>query len=347
MRELVDRHPLVQLTLARFREFLREPEAIFWVFAFPVLLTLALGIAFRSQETQAVPVGIVRAEGSDRLLTQLRGDAGLDVRLIDPGEMDVLLRNGAVQIVVLPGTPPTYRFDPTRPESRLARLTLDAALQRAAGRRDVWTPREELVVAPGSRYVDWVLPGLLGMNIMGTGLWGIGFAVVQARTRKLLKRLMATPMRRSDYLLSHVCSRLLFLALEVIAIVGFGVLAFGVPLNGSLWALAAIALLGSLSFGGLGLLLASRPKTVEGVSGLMNLAMLPMWVLSGVFFSSENFPDVMQPFIKALPLTALNAALRAVMIDGAALGSLWPEMLNLSAWGLGCFVVALKIFRWR
>jgi ABC-type multidrug transport system permease subunit len=338
---------LTQLTLARFREFLREPEAIFWVFAFPVLLTLALGIAFRTQDAPAVPVGVASAVGADGLIAQLRSDSGLDVRLVHRGDMDLLLRNGAVQIVVIPGTPPTYRFDPTRPESRLARLALDAALQRAAGRRDVWTPREEMVVAPGSRYVDWVLPGLLGMNIMGTGLWGIGFAVVQARTRKLLKRLMATPMRRSDYLLSHVCARLLFLALEVISIVGFGVLAFGVPLNGSLWALGCITLLGSLSFGGLGLLLASRPKTIEGVSGLMNLAMLPMWVLSGVFFSSENFPDVMQPFIKALPLTALNEALRAVMIDGTSLVALWPQILNLSAWGLGCFVVALWIFRWR
>jgi ABC-type multidrug transport system permease subunit len=252
-----------------------------------------------------------------------------------------------VQIVVLPGTPPAYRFDPTRPESRLARLVVDDVLQRAAGRRDEWTPREETVTAPGSRYVDWVLPGLLGMNIMGTGLWGIGFAIVQARTRKLLKRLMATPMRRSEYLLSHVLSRLIFLALEVIAIVGFGVVAFGVPLYGSVWTLAVVCLLGALSFGGLGLLLAARPKTIEGVSGLMNLAMLPMWVLSGTFFATENFPDAMQPFIQALPLTALNRALRAVMIDGSPLASLWREIANLVVWGLGCFGVALKFFRWR
>jgi ABC-type multidrug transport system permease subunit len=261
--------------------------------------------------------------------------------------MDVELRNGSVQILVLPGTPPTYRFDPTRPESRLARLALDDALQRARGRRDAWTPREQTVVSPGSRYVDWVLPGLLGMNIMGTGLWSIGFGVVQARTRKLLKRLMATPMRRGQYLLSHVLSRLVFLALEVVTIVGFGVLAFGVPLEGSIAALGLDCLLGALAFGGLGLLIASRPRTIEGVSGLMNLAMLPMWVLSGVFFSAEHFPDLMQPFIQALPLTALNQALRGVMIDGASLAALWPQLANLGVWGVGCFAIAVRVFRWR
>jgi ABC-type multidrug transport system permease subunit len=340
-------HPITELTLARFREFLREPEAIFWVFAFPVLLTLALGVAFRQQEAQPVPVGIAAGEGAAELLAQLQEAPGLDVRMVERAAMDVSLRNGAVQIVVVPGSPPTYRFDPARPESRLARLALDAALQRALGRRDVLNPREEAVVAPGSRYVDWVLPGLLGMNIMGTGLWGIGFAVVQARTRKLLKRLMATPMRRSHYLLGHVLSRLMFLALEVVAIVGFGVFVFGVPLVGPVWGLAFFSLLGALAFGGLGLLLASRPRTIEGVSGLMNLAMLPMWVLSGVFFSSENFPDLMQPFIRALPLTMLNEALRGVMLDGASVAALWPQTAGLILWGIGCFAVAVKIFRWR
>lgn len=276
------RHPVVELTLARTREFLREPEAIFWVFAFPVLLTLALGIAFREQGEPPVSVGIVRGEGADALLERLQGTPGLRLRMVDRTAMDVSLRNGVVQILVTPGTPPTYRFDRARAESRLARLALNEALQRASGRRDLWTPREEAITAPGSRYIDWVLPGLLGMNIMGTGLWGVGFGIVSARTRKLLKRLMATPMRRTHYLLGHVLSRLIFLTLEVVAIVGFGVLVFGVPLFGSIWDLALFSLLGALAFGGLGLLLASRPKTIEGVSGLMNLAMLPMWVFSGV-----------------------------------------------------------------
>jgi ABC-2 type transport system permease protein len=250
-------------------------------------------------------------------------------------------------LVVVPGVPPTYRFDPTRPESRVARLVVDNALQRAAGRTEVWTARDEEVVTPGSRYIDWLLPGLLGMNIMGTGLWSIGFSVVQARTRKLLKRLMATPMPRGYYLLSHLLARLIFLVLEVVALLLFGWLAFGVTSAGSLWIVGALALLGAFSFAGLGLLIASRARTIEAVSGLMNVAMLPMWLLSGVFFASSNFPDVAQPFIQALPLTALNDALRAVMLEGRGVAGIVRETATLSLWGLVTFGLAIKLFRWR
>lgn len=341
------RHPLWELTRARFREFVREPEALFWVFGFPVLMTVALGIAFRSREAPPVVVGVVEGGGSEALRSQIDRAPGIDAHVVPVDRMDFALRRGNVDILVFPGHPPTYRFDPTRPESRAARLVLDDVLQRAQGRRDVWSARDDRVTVAGSRYIDFVLPGLLGMNIMGTGLWGIGFSLVQARSRKLLKRLMATPMRRSHYLLSQVLSRLAFLALEVTAIVGCGVLVFGVPMRGSLVALALICLVGALSFGGLGLLLASRPKTIEGVSGLMNLAMLPMWLMSGVFFSSERFPAVMQPLVRALPLTALNDALRGVMLDGTAVAAQWSQLAILGVWGVGCFAVALKIFRWR
>jgi ABC-2 type transport system permease protein len=340
-------HPLVELTLTRFREFIREPEAVFWVFAFPVLMTLALGIAFRRQEPAPIPIGVEEGEGAAAAMEALGREPNAVARLMRPHEAEIALRNGSVHVVVRPGQPPVFRLDPTRPESRTARMVADAALQRAAGRADVWEGRDEPVVAPGSRYIDWLVPGLLGMNLMGTGLWGIGFGVVNARVRKLLERLMATPMRRSHYLLSHVLSRLAFLALEVTVIVGFARLLFGVPLNGSLVALAGICLLGALSFGGLGLLLASRAKTIEAVSGLMNVAMLPMWMLSGVFFSSEHFPAVMQPAIQILPLTALNQALRAIMIDGAPVTALGVQVAILTGWGLGCFAVALRIFRWR
>src|SRR5207247_10590095 len=200
---------------------------------------------------------------------------------------------------------------------------------------------------PGCRYMDFLSPGLLGMNRMGSGLWGVGFSVVQARTKKLLKRFMATPMRRSHYLMSFIFSRLLFLFLEIAALVGFGWLMFRVGVRGSLGSVAFITILGALSFAGLGMLVASRARTIEAVSGLMNLVMLPMWILSGTFFSYARFPDAMQPFVKALPLTALNDALRAVMIDGTALAQLGPPLAIVVAWGLVSFGVALRIFRWR
>jgi len=340
-------NPLVELTLSRFREFLREPEAVFWVFAFPVIMTCALGIAFRSRGEEPVIVGVVEQAGADEVARALDGAGGFTVRRIAPDDLDRAVRDGRAPVVVVPGTPPAYRFDAARAESQVARLAVDRALQRAAGRRDAFTPVEEPVAIVGSRYIDWLVPGLLGMNIMGTGLWGVGFAIVHARTKKLLKRLVATPMSRAHYLLSHVLSRFLFLALEVTVIIGFAWIFFGVAVHGALWALAAIAILGGLSFGGLGLLLASRVRTIEAVSGLMNLVMLPMWVLSGVFFASTNFPEAMQPFIKVLPLTALNDALRAIVNEGLALTAVTREIAILATWGLVSFALSLKLFRWQ
>jgi ABC-type multidrug transport system permease subunit len=238
------------------------------------------------------------------------------------------------------------RYDSTRQESHIARLIAENALQRAAGRKDTRTLEEIRVTEPGSRYIDFLIPGLLGMNIMGTGMWGIGFAVVNARQKKLLKRFLASPMRKGDYMLAHMLARLVFLTLEVLSVLVFAWLVFKVPVRGSLGTMALVVLLGAAAFAGLGLLVASRPKTIEGVSGLMNLVMVPMWICSGVFFSASRFPDGMQPVIKLLPLTALNDALRAVMIDGASLVSTLGMLAVVVAWGILSFGVALKIFRW-
>jgi ABC-2 type transport system permease protein len=340
-------HPLVQLTLMRLREFVREPEAVFWVVVFPIVLAAALGIAFRTQGDEPVHVGVVAGPGSEVLVAALKASEGIDVTAVTGERADLALRDGQVQVVVIPGTPPTYRFDPTRPESRLARLAVDGALQRAAGRVDRFAAGEQKLEIVGARYIDWLVPGLLGMNIMGTGMWGIGFSIVYARNRKLLKRLAATPMARPHYLLAQMLARLVFLAAEVAALVGFAWLVFSVPLRGSLAGLATVSVVGAAAFAGLGLLIASRARTVEAVSGLMNFAMLPMWILSGVFFSSAHFPAVTQPAIHALPLTALNDALRAVMLDGASLAGVSGELLILSAWAAVSFGVALRLFRWR
>jgi len=337
--------PLVELTLSRLREFWREPEALFWILVFPILMACALGVAFRAQGDEPIVVGVVDGAGS--VATTLAASHGVTVRTLARDEIARALQRADVQVVIEGGTPPTYHLDPTRAESRLAKRMVDDLLQRAAGRQDAFTARDAPIDAVGARYIDWLMPGLLGMNIMGTGLWGLGFSVVYARTRKLLKRLVASPMRRRDYLLAQLLGRLVFLVVEVAALVSFGALAFGVPMRGSYWLLSGTCLAGALAFGGIGLLLASRPRTIEAVSGLMNLVMLPMWVLSGVFFSSANFPDAMQPVIQVLPLTALNDALRAVMLEGAGIRDVTAELALLSAWGIASFVVALRIFRWR
>ena len=344
-------NPLIELTTMRIREFLREREAVFWVFIFPVLMTFALGIAFRNTAPEKIFVAIegdATNPGVSQLANLLAPSPEITATVLVPDEAAKALRSGKVSIVVEP-TADAYslRFDPTRPESRTARLIVDDVLQRAKGRNDVVKIGEERIIEPGARYVDFLVPGLIGMNLMGSGLWGLGFTIVIARSRKILKRFAATPMRRSHYLLSFMLSRLVFLVLEVAAVVIFAWLAFGFTVRGSWLSVSLITLLGGFTFSGIGLLVAARPTTIEGVSGLMNFIMLPMWLLSGTFFSSERFPQVFQPFIKALPLTALNTLLRAVMNEGATLWTNWIHIAIVLGWLLISFVVALKIFRWQ
>ena len=340
-------HPLLQLTKVKFLEFVREPEAIFWVLIFPILLSLALGIAFRAKSPEPLVVAVEQADGDQAALAALAADPGLRPKILSADDARESLRTGRVALVVIPGPTVTYWFDPTRDESRVARLAADAAMQKGAGRVDPRAVATREMTEKGSRYVDFLVPGLLGMNLMGTGMWGIGFSIVNARSRGLLKRLIATPMRRRDFLLGQMLGRLVFLVPEVVFLVGFARIAFGVPLRGSALTLTLATGVGALAFTGIGLLVAARPRTIEGVSGLMNFVMLPMWIFSGVFFSPSRFPDALQPAIAALPLTALNDALRSIMLDGAALAHVAPQLAIVAAWGAAAFVAALMIFRWK
>lgn len=341
------RGPLTELTLARIREMSREPELVFWVFVFPIVVAAILGVAFRSRPPDALPVAVVAGPFAEARVAALLREPALAARILDESEARQALSRGRVVLVVSGAEPPVYAYDPTQADSRTARFAVDAALQRAAGRIDLFTAGYAPLTAPGARYVDFVVPGLLGMNLMGTGMWGIGFSLVLARNGNLLKRLIAAPARRSHLLAAQLLSRLLFLVPEAGALLLFAYLALGVPVRGSIVTLAAVALMGALAFSGLGLLTAARPKTVEGVSGIMNLVMVPMWIFSGIFFSTERFPAGIQPFVQALPLTALNNALRSVMLDGASIVQVMPALALLAAWGGVSFMLAVKYFRWQ
>lgn len=342
---------MIQLTLVRFREFIREPEAVFWTFIFPILLAAGLGLAFRQRGPEKVQVGVVTSSVPQApVLSWLKDDSSLVVQTYDDSAGARALRTGKIALLVMPGTTKDsvhFVYDRTRSDAVNARVLVDRAVQTGAGRVDPVRATESYVTEAGSRYIDFLIPGLLGMNLMGSSIWSLGFAIVTARSKKLLKRLMATPMSRVQYLLSFLWSRLIFLVLEVVTLLGFGHLAFGVPLRGSLVTLFLISLLAAVSFGGLGLLTASRARTTEAVSGIANFIMLPMWIFSGVFFSSANFPRAVQPFIRLLPLTAVNDALRANMLEGASFAAVTPQLLIVIVWGVVAFFAALKLFRWR
>jgi ABC-2 type transport system permease protein len=336
---------------ARMLELKREPEVVFWVFVFPLLLAAGLGIAFRNKPSDASSVAIVASTGAQQanvLLQRFRQSTSFKVDVVNAADAQKGFRLGKYDLVIeadaVGGM--RYRYDPARPESVLALAQANDALQTAAGRKDVVPTAVQTSSEPGSRYIDFLIPGLLGMNLMNSGMWGIGFALVDMRQRKLLKRFVGTPMRRSDFLLALMSSRLVLMLIEIGLLLTLGVVVFHMKVLGSLLAILLIGALGALTFGGVGLLTASRAQKIESVSGLMNLVMMPMWIFSGVFFSYERFPAVLQPLIKALPLTALNDALRASILEGTPLIRQWPRLLVMGLWGGISFVLALKWFRW-
>jgi|GEM_PF-28535 len=395
--------PVWQLTLARLRLFLREPAAIFWVYGFPILMMMSLGIAFRDNPQELITVDVIEAADVQSPTSKVQGQLELapnpqsairnpqsllttDPRFkvtLNPAEnWRKRLQAGKTDLVIEvnpPGSPQPYQFwdEPRRAESRIARYAVEALLLRAGsavradakhghadgaaatvgidshGEADasrspeVRSPEVKHLEQAGSRYIDFLLPGMMGMGLMGGGMWGVGFVVVDMRVRKLLKRFLATPMRRSDFLIAVIFSRLIFTLADIVILLLFGYLAFGIRSQGSYLNLTAVVLLGGAAFAGIGLLVASRVQTIETVSGLMNLVMLPMWILSGVFFSSERFPETVQPLINLLPLTALNQGLRGIMLEGKSLGALWPQLALLAAYASISFTVALRVFRWR
>jgi ABC-2 type transport system permease protein len=330
---------LRELTLARLRLFFREPGAVFWTFGFPLLLSVALGVAFRNRPADPAAVAVETAE----LRAALARAPGIRSQVLDEAAARQALRTAKVDLVVLQGPPLTYLYDPTRAESRLARAMTDAALHPPGPPATV----DKAVIEPGSRYIDFLIPGLLGMQLMSAGMWGIGYVVVEMRTKKLLKRLVATPMSRAEFLWSFVIMRALFLLLELPVLLGFAWFVFKVGVAGSLPLLVGVSLLGALAFAGIGLLVAARAQNTQTVSGLINLVMLPMFVGSGVFFSTARFPEAAQPFLRVLPLTALNDVLRAVMIDGAGARGVLSQVALLAGTAAVTFALALRLFRWR
>ena len=335
---------LYQLTLVRFKLILREPEAIFWIFIFPILLAVGLGIAFRNRPADVLQVGATTTQ-----LTQaLAADRGLAATTLDEADGTQALATGRILLLAIQRPDGVaYKFDDTNPDARTARMIADRAIQTAAGQREAIQAENQLVHETGARYIDFVVPGLLGMNLMGSAMWGLGFSIVEARQKKLLKRMVASPMPRWQYLMSFLFSRLALLIIEIAMFLGFARVAFGVPFRGSLLQLGLVCLMTSMAFSALGLLVSSRARTTEAVSGLMNLVMLPMWILSGIFFSASRFPAVIQPLVRALPLTAAIDAMRGNMLQGMSLGQLIVPMGILLAWFVVPFAVSLRIFRWR
>jgi ABC-type multidrug transport system permease subunit len=349
---------LRELYVTRLREFYRQPARIFWVYGFPTVLAVVLGLAFQNSTKPTIQVDLVASSSSptavakafDEVAVQqgTRSRPGIVARRSTEMEARRHLERGDTPLVVSASDDGrvTYVYDPTRPDAAAARAAVDDAIQRALGRQDKVVAHDIALTEYGTRYIDFLIPGLIGVNTMGGGLWGIGFLLVNFRIAKLLKRFRATPMPRHNFLLAILGARLTFLIPDVGVLLLLGHFWFKMPIRGSWGLIVAVELLGAMAFAGIGLLIASRAQTTETVSGLMNLVMLPMWLLSGVFFKSSTFPAVMQPFIQALPLTQLNNGLRAVILQGAGIDEVWPALVILAVWSVVTFFLALRLFRW-
>lgn len=342
--------PLWILIKTRLIEFTRQPEAVFWVYFFPILMVVVLGIAFRNQPVETYEVDVVESSASETVFERLEASEQLVLSILSEEACRIRLRTGKTSLIVMPkdseGNSVDYFFDPSRPGSLNAKAIVDQQLQSAAGRVDVVQTTDVKFEEPGGRYIDFLVPGLLGMSLMGGGLWGVGFAVVDMRIRKLLKRFVATPMKKSHFMSGVIGSRLVYMVPQILLLVVFAWLVFGVKIYGSWLAIFVVVMVGAVEFCGIGILIACRAKTIETVSGLMNLVMLPLYTLSGIFFSYERFPEALHPVIQWLPLTPVIDSLRAIWLDGASLGSQWYELLIMSVWSIISFSIALLLFRW-
>lgn len=344
-------HPIIAITLARLREFIRRPEAVFWVYFFPVLMVIVLGVAFRNQPVESFDVDVIQGPLANEIVDKLASEPRIKPTIVDPTEsLDRLRKSKTTLMIAARGSEldsVEYQYDPVRPGSLAARNLVDRRLQEALGRRDVIEAQDIEFSEPGNSYVDFLVPGLLAMGLMGGGLWGVGFAIVDLRIRKLLKRFMATPMRRTHFLMAMMTSRLVFMIPQIVLLLVFSYLLFGVVIHGNWLSILLVVILGAVEFAAIGLLVASRAQTLETASGLMNLVMLPMWTLCGIFFSYERFPEIVHPVIRLLPLTPVIDALRALMMDGKSISTIGPEILVILVWTVAPFAIALAIFRWN
>ena len=334
---------------AQFREFWRTPEAVFWTYGFPLVMAVVLGFAFRPSAPKPVPIAVVAAEAAltEPLVERLRRDARLQVEVLDAAAADRALARGRVALSVRGSlSAPVVRADRTRPEAELAGLLVARALRQVANEGDVAIAHED-EDRPGSRYIDFLVPGLIGLNLLGAGMWGFGFNMVQMRTQNLLRRLSVTPLTRGEFLFGYLLGRFVLVIPEAIVIALFGMVLWGVPFRGSWLAFLLVVAVGGFAFAGLGCLLASRARTTEGVAGLMNLCQLPMWMLGGSFFANDTLQGPIRWAAEVMPLTHVNRALRDLMLEPGSLRDVAAPLAGLAAFAALCFAVGARLFRWQ
>ncbi len=356
-----------QLISINYKEFLREPGILFWSLVFPVLMAWVLGIAFTKRAESVQTIAFVSSPALDTPLDDFLDETEelkaanhtiyqktfdnklgkLTFRLF-PATTDsaiLMLKRGQTSLILQEqGDSIVYMLDPQNAEARLNYLVLSAAINHDPLVYN--TEAVKILSQSGTRYVDFLIPGLLALGIMNGFLWGIGYTLIEIRTKKLLRRMVAAPMKKSIFIFSHFFSRLTLSAFEAIVLLCFAWLYFRIQIQGSIPAFILIFLAGSFCFAGIAILMGSRTSSSRVGNSLINVITLPMMILSGIFFSYHNFPEVVIPVIQKLPLTLLADSLRGIMTEGTGIRENISAVVILSGIGTICFFLGLRIYKW-
>jgi len=380
MNRIVYYDQLRQLISAHFKETIREPGVLFWGIVFPILMSLGLGIAFTQKTDMIRNIAVVADRQEKNMKTSEEGRIDAFLRLygkkIETGEGQahfeftlgdkqlgnttflfwktsweeamVRLKRGNLAVIIDDQNDRIrYHFDPMNPDAQLTYLKLSGILNRHV----ITVEKRDEIIEPmtvsGTRYIDFLIPGLIAMGIMMSCLWGISYGIIEKRTKKLLRRMVATPMKKSHFLIAKITVRMVMNFIESVLLFLFAWMVFDIRIQGSVSALILIFLAGNVAFAGISIFASSRTANTEIGNGLINAVVLPMMVLSGIFFSYHNFPDWSIPFIQKLPLTMLADATRSVFIEGAGFAEVYIQVTVLMALGVLFFAVGLRLFRWH
>jgi ABC-2 type transport system permease protein len=373
MADIYQHKQMWQLTIAHFREIIREPGVLFWGIIFPILMSLGLGVAFTTNADTVRKVAVIESQGlssidsiisKDGIISDsINKDEGASYTLtlkndklgnsvfhfykMSENEAMLALKRGMVNVLLdQPDKEIRFRFDPRNPDAQLTYLKLAKVFKNSAQFHLENTGNIVPLTLTGTRYIDFLIPGLLAMGIMMSTMWGLSYGMIEKRSKKLLRRMVATPMKKSYFLISLITVRVAMNLVEALLLALFAWLVFHITIQGSIVALILVFIASNIAFAGLAVLISCRTAKTEIGNGLINVVVMPMMLLSGIFFSYHNFPDKLIPVLQKLPLTLVADAMRSIFIEGAGISQIIVPTLVLTIGGIITFIVGLKFFRW-
>jgi ABC-2 type transport system permease protein len=370
MNKSIGNNQLFQLILAQFKETIREPAVLFWGIIFPILMSLGLGVAFTNKSDVIHNLAIVGPVPPmlDSLLFEHGQSAKKGIETIQKitmpnskignsififhkmawNEAMVQLKRGQVNVIIqMENGDIKYNFDPSNPEAQLSYFKLSNLINN----HDLLNPESQRNIEPltvkGTRYIDFLVPGLIALGVISSSMWGISYNIIERRSKKLLRRMVATPMKKSNFLISMMAVRLMMNLLEASLLIFFTWLTFGITIQGNIPALFTVFIAGNIAFAGIAVFVSSNTSKTEVGNGLINVVTMPMMVLSGIFFSYHNFPEWSISFIQKLPLTMMADGMRSIFNEGAGWTEIALPTSIMFLTGVVFFTAGLKIFKWH